>query len=163
MIVLRLTFPASSSTGMVDIPIEISYEIICALDLSPPSNAYLLLDDHPASTIPYTPRELIARMNRNPTGRSATTRSILPHRVGTGAPNGMTHHVVSAGRKDSIGASTKSGLFTPAGIVSSFMKFLRPSAAGWSHPLPPRLGPCRSWIHAEIFLSARVSIATPTM
>ena len=45
---------------MVDMPIAISYEIICALERSPPSNAYLLLDDHPASTMPYTPSEEIA-------------------------------------------------------------------------------------------------------
>jgi len=56
--------------------------------------------------------------------------SILPHRVGSGAPNGMTHQAVSAGMKERIGANTKSGLFTPSGIVSSFMKFLSPSAAG---------------------------------
>src|SRR6266566_949420 len=141
MMLLRLTFPASNRTGIVDIPIEISYDTICALERSPPSNAYLLFEDQPASTIPYTPSELIARMKRKPTGKSATTRSILPQRVGTGAPNGMTHHVVSAGMNESTGASTNNGLFTPAGIVSSFMKFLRPSAAGCSQPLPTRLGP----------------------
>ncbi len=34
--------------------------------------AYLLFDDQPASAIPYTPSELIARTKRNPIGRSAT-------------------------------------------------------------------------------------------
>ena len=58
------TFPASSSTGMVDMPIAISYEIICALERSPPSSAYLLLDDQPASTIPYTPMDEMARVKR---------------------------------------------------------------------------------------------------
>ena len=33
-------------------PIAISYEIICALERSPPSSAYLLFDDQPASTMP---------------------------------------------------------------------------------------------------------------
>src|SRR5882672_8239053 len=141
MMELRLTFPARRSTGIVDIPSEISYDTIWALDLKPPSKAYLLFEDHPARTIPYTPSDVIARMKRNPTGRSATTRSILPQRVGHGAPNGITHQAVSAGMNESIGARTKSGLFTPSGIVSSFMKFFRPSAAGWSHPLPTRLGP----------------------
>ena len=126
---------------MTDIPMEISYEIICALERSPPRRAYLLFDDHPARTIPYTESEVIASMNRNPTGRSATTRSILPQRVGTGAPKGITHHAVSAGMNERIGARMNSGLFTPAGIVSSFMKFLSPSAAGCSQPLPTRFGP----------------------
>src|SRR5450756_1313792 len=141
MMELRLTLPARSNIGIVDMPIEISYDTICALERRPPSSAYLLFEDQPARTIPYTPSDVIARMNRNPIGRSATTMSILPHRVGHGAPKGMTHHAVSAGMNESIGARTKSGLFTPSGIVSSFMKFLRPSANGWSHPLPTLLGP----------------------
>src|SRR3712207_7395420 len=47
-IVESVTFPARRSTGMVDIPIAISYETICALERSPPRSAYLLFDDHPA-------------------------------------------------------------------------------------------------------------------
>src|ERR1051325_1487164 len=106
MMEFRLTLPARRRTGIVDIPIEISYEIICALERRPPSRAYLLFEDQPARTIPYTPSDVIARMKRKPTGRSATTRSTLPQRVAIGAPNGMTHHAVSAGRNASIGAST---------------------------------------------------------
>src|SRR5437762_12587460 len=49
---LSETFPARSSTGMVDMPIAISYDTICALERSPPSSEYLLFDDQPASTIP---------------------------------------------------------------------------------------------------------------
>ena len=45
---------------MVLMPIAISYEIICAEARSPPSSAYLLLDDQPAMVMPYTPSELIA-------------------------------------------------------------------------------------------------------
>src|SRR5262245_9995388 len=41
--------PASSSTPIVDNPIASSYEIICAEERSPPSNAYLLLEDQPPS------------------------------------------------------------------------------------------------------------------
>src|SRR5687767_13863476 len=62
MMLLRATFPERSSTATVDMPIEISYETIWALERSPPSSAYLLFDDHPARTIPYTPSEAIARM-----------------------------------------------------------------------------------------------------
>src|SRR6185437_10934032 len=50
---LRETFPESSSTGMVAIPIAISYDTICALDRSPPSREYLLFEDQTASTMPY--------------------------------------------------------------------------------------------------------------
>jgi hypothetical protein len=122
-----------------------------------------LFDDQPARTMPYTPSDEIARMYRNPIGRSATTMSIRPHRVGIGAAKGMTAHVISAGMKASAGASTNSDLFAASGYVSSFMMFLSPSAAGWSRPPgPTRFGPCRSWIHAEIFRSASVRSATPT-
>jgi len=41
------------TTGIVDMPIAISYEIICALDRSPPSSEYLLFDAQPASATPY--------------------------------------------------------------------------------------------------------------
>ena len=100
-IALSVTLPASSSTGIVDMPIAISYEIICALERSPPSSAYLLFDDQPASTMPYTPSDEIARMNRKPIGRSATTMSMQPHGESHGAPNGITAHVSSAGMKAS--------------------------------------------------------------
>ena len=56
---LSETLPARISTGIVDMPIEISYEIICALERRPPSSEYLLFDDHPASTMPYTPSDEI--------------------------------------------------------------------------------------------------------
>src|SRR5690348_6360988 len=51
-IALSETLPESSNTGIVAIPIAISYEIIWALDRKPPSRAYLLFDDQPASTMP---------------------------------------------------------------------------------------------------------------
>src|SRR5437867_10936469 len=62
------TLPARSNTGIVDMPIAISYETICALERSPPRSEYLLFDDQPASTMPYTPSDDSARMNRNPIG-----------------------------------------------------------------------------------------------
>ena len=78
MIEEKLTFPDMRRTGIRLSPMATSYEIICALARSPPSSAYLLLDDQPASAIPYTPRELMARTKRNPMGRSATTIGIRP-------------------------------------------------------------------------------------
>src|SRR5262249_29303955 len=106
---------------------------------------YLLLDDHPASTMPYTPNDAIASVNRKPTGRSATTIEMRPQRESHGAPNGMTAHASIAGTNAIIGASVKSGLFTCDGSVASFMMFFTPSAAGCSSPsLPPtRFGPSR--------------------
>ena len=56
--------------------------------------------------------------------------SIRPHgEFGSGAANGITAQVISAGMNDSAGASMKSGLFAAPGSVSSFMKFLTPSAS----------------------------------
>src|SRR4030095_15802669 len=74
-----VTLPVSSSTGISDSPIEISYETIWALDRSPPNSAYLLLEDQPARTMPYTPSDVIASTNRKPIGRSANTMSMRPH------------------------------------------------------------------------------------
>src|SRR3954470_2832860 len=100
---------------MVDMPIEISYEIIWALDRRPPRSAYLLFDDQPASTMPYTPSDPIARMNRKPIGIGASAISIVPHRVSSGAANGRTAHVIIAGANDSAGARMNSGMFARLG------------------------------------------------
>src|SRR6185436_2110535 len=95
------TLPARSNTGMVLIPIAISYEIICALERRPPSSAYLLFDDQPAITMPYTPIDEMARMNRKPTGIGASTMSITPQREPHGDAKGITAQVMSAGMNDS--------------------------------------------------------------
>src|SRR3954468_19099496 len=101
----------------------ISYEIICALERRPPSSEYLLFDDQPASTMPYTPRELTARMNRKPIGSGASTISMRPQRPSHGAANGITAQVTRAGMNASAGASTNNGMFAADGYVSSFTKF----------------------------------------
>src|SRR5688500_2970552 len=115
MITLSVTFPASSSTGIVANPIEISYDTICALDRRPPSSEYLLFDDQPARTIPYTPSDVSARMKRKPIGRSATTIGISPQRVGRGDANGITAQAVSAGMNAIAGARMNSGLYAASG------------------------------------------------
>jgi hypothetical protein len=38
-----------------------SYEMICALERIPPMSENLLFDDQPASTIPYTDRDVSAK------------------------------------------------------------------------------------------------------
>src|SRR5438067_985837 len=110
-IVLSDTFPMRSSTGIVDMPIAISYDTICALDRRPPRSAYLLFDDQPASTMPYTPNEATARMNRNPIGSGASAMSIRPHGDAHGAANGITAHVSSAGMNAMAGARMNNGMY----------------------------------------------------
>ena len=114
---------------------------------------------------PYTPSELIASVNRKPTGRSATTMSTRPTPgTGSGEANGITAHVIMAGTKAMAGARMKSALFTPPGIDSSFMKFFTPSAMGWRKPSQPtRFGPRRSWIQPATRRSASVVYATQSI
>src|SRR5207237_8015923 len=136
--------PATRREHSSRTPTAMARETISSSARSPPSSQYLLFDDHPASTMPYTPSDPKARMYRNPTGRLATTMSTSPHGVGSGAANGITANVSSAGMNDMAGASMKSTLSAWAGSVSSFTRFLRPSAAGWSNPWgPTRFGPRR--------------------
>src|SRR5215212_5246774 len=58
-------------------PSASSYEIICADERSPPSIAYLLFDDQPASTIPYTAIDAIDIKYSTPTLISATYNVIV--------------------------------------------------------------------------------------
>src|SRR5438552_7595846 len=109
------TLPASNSTGIVDIPIAISYDTICALERSPPSSEYLLFEDQPASTMPYTPSDASARMNRKPIGSGASAMSIVPHLVSSGAAIGMTAQVSIAGMNESTGARMNNGRFAALG------------------------------------------------
>ena len=97
-------------------PIAISYEIICALERRPPSSEYLLFDDQPASTMPYTPSDEIARMKRKPIGIGAIAMSIVPHCESHGAPYGITAHVSSAGMNDITGARMNSGRYACARV-----------------------------------------------
>jgi hypothetical protein len=64
----------------------------------------------------------------------------------------------------SAGARTKIGLWASAGIISSLVRNLIPSAIGCSSPAgPTRLGPRRYWITAERRRSTQVMAATPTI
>ena len=56
--------------------------------------------------------------------------STTPTGVGSGAAIGITANVTSEGKSTKIGASTKNALDAVAGSVSSFKKFLIPSAIG---------------------------------
>src|SRR5205823_5544150 len=139
------TLPARINTGIVAMPIAISYEIICALERNPPSSEYLLFDDQPASTMPYTPSDEIARMNRKPIGIGASAMSMGPQGESHVAPYGITDQTSSAGMNDMTGARMKSGRYAEAGYVSSFMMFFTPSATDCNRPCgPTRFGPRRS-------------------
>ena len=61
---IRLNEPEHKITGNKIVPIEISYAIICAPLLNAPKNAYLELLAHPASKIPYTPKDDNNKINK---------------------------------------------------------------------------------------------------
>jgi len=67
-----------------------SYEIICAEERKPPSIAYLLFDDQPAKTMPYTAIEVIDIIYNTPTLISATYKVIVRPNIVKAVPHGMT-------------------------------------------------------------------------
>ena len=96
-------------------------------------------------------------VNKMPTFKSAMTACSEP----SFEPNGITANVNSAGTIATAGASQKYALRAYAGVKSSLRMNFSPSAAGWSSPNgPTRLGPMRSWIHAEMRRSATTEYAT---
>src|SRR5688500_1975513 len=83
--------PASRMTPASDVAYASSELIICAEARSPPISEYLLFEDQPASTIPYTPIEVMAKTTSTPTLTSAapsfTGSSSSPKNV-VSAPTG---------------------------------------------------------------------------
>src|SRR5208282_2541038 len=104
----------------------------CADALSPPRNEYFELDDHPAITTPYAPKDDIARTYRSPTLILATTYQ-------SPKENGSTARALIAANVKIIGASMNTGLSTWVGIMSSLKKDFRPSAIGCHIPCGPVL------------------------
>src|SRR5258706_8692753 len=140
--------PASSRTPTVDRPIASSYEIIWAEERSPPSSAYLLFDDQPASVIAYTPMLDMARNSSRPTLMSVTVKA---------GPTGITENVTTAGIAASRAAKWNTTWLTPAGTNSSLKNSLSTSAMGCRSPKgPTRLGPVRAWMCPAILRSAKV-------
>src|SRR5664280_180785 len=137
----------------------------CAEERKPPSSEYLLLEDQPASTMPYTPSEPMARRNSTPTPRSGATSmppSGTPNTVTSlPAPNGITMNVSRATDTEIIGASRYSPRLTLAGVRSSLKRSLTASTIGWKSPSgPTRLGPRRSWMNAAPRRSTHSMTAT---
>ena len=150
-----------------DRPSASSYENICAEERSPPSRLYLLLAAQPASTIPYTPRAVTAKMNSSPTSIAAICScSVRPcshagskPQAGSvnGGPYGSTATASSAVVTATTGAARKPHLLAPSGITSSLKKSLMPSAIGWRIPSGPvRFGPSRNCMNASSRRSIQV-------
>ena len=141
-------------------------EIICALERRPPSSAYLLLDDQPASTIPYTPsereREDIEKSRpANPRRRAARR----PRAWAAATPNGITANVISAGTNASSGREHEQQPVRLRGQRLLLQHVLEAVGERAATDRPGRRGsdPCRSCIQAQIRRSASVSSATPTI
>ena len=87
-----------------------SYEIICAEERSPPIMAYLLFDDQPASTMPYTAIEAIDIRNSTPTLMFATDCVTVRPNTCTGGPQGMTAAMTIEGTMVITGARKNTSL-----------------------------------------------------
>src|ERR1044072_5987605 len=105
-----------------DSPIATSYDTICALERSPPSNAYFELDDQPASINANTPTLETASTSSKPMFTSAMTAQ--------SGPNGITEKTMNAEATAMYGAKKKIQRSALSGMKSSFVSNLRPSAIG---------------------------------
>src|SRR5215470_11909142 len=91
-------------------PYDSSYEIICADDRSPPSSEYLLFELQPASTMPYTLIDAIAKITSTATLTSATwsrSGSFSSPKNVVSAPNGTTANAAKAHAAEITGARLK--------------------------------------------------------
>src|SRR5262245_17163857 len=108
-----------------------SYESICAEERKPPSIAYLLFDDQPANTMPYTAIEAIDIKYSTPTLISARYKLIVRPKSVIEVPHGITAAMMMDGTIVMIGAQKKRSLSALAGINSSLKISLIASAMGW--------------------------------
>src|SRR3989304_10037258 len=91
-------------------PRDNSYEIICAEERNPPSMAYLLLLDQPASTMPYTAIEAMDMIYKTPTLIFETCSRISRPNKLNDVPSGITAARISEGTTVNTGASTNTTL-----------------------------------------------------
>src|SRR5688500_8064544 len=82
----KLSVRANISAPTSDIPIETSYETICADERRPPRSAYFELEDHPARMSASTPTEEMERTKSSPmltsvmtpqSGANGTTEKVM--------------------------------------------------------------------------------------
>ena len=101
---------------------------------------------HPAIITPYTPREETAKRYIIPTLISETTNP---------GAKGMTAHPAKLKTIVIMGASIKTILLEPLGIIFSFVISFKASAKLCSKPNgPTTFGPLLNCIKAKTFLSA---------
>src|SRR5215207_8113302 len=107
--------------------------------------AYLLFDDQPASTIPYTAIDAIDIRYNTPTLISATYNVISRPNAVKDVPHGMTAAIMIEGTSVMIGAQKKMILSALLGVSSSLKINLTASAIGCSNPKGPAgLGQCET-------------------
>src|SRR6266508_5447393 len=96
-----------------------SYEIICADERKPPSIAYLLFDDQPARTIPYTAIEAIDIKYNTPTLMSARYNVIVRPNAVKDVPHGITAAIMIEGTNVITGAQKNMIRSALPGVSSS--------------------------------------------
>src|SRR6188472_484778 len=89
--------PASRNTATKASAIAISQLITWAAERSVPSSEYGDPEAQPASTMPYTPMELMASTSSTATGRSATCSGVRWWKIETIGPTGMMEKATKAG------------------------------------------------------------------
>src|SRR5699024_6922905 len=117
----------------------------------PPSSEYVDPEDQPASTMPYTPIEVIARIYSTATGISVSCSAVWVSVNGivTSGPNGITAQAMNAGIDAIIGARVYTTLSAERTRMSSLKASLMPSARLCSSPNGPHtFGPTRCCIRA---------------
>ena len=132
-----------------------------------------MFEAQPASDVPYTASDEIAKMYRRPASIEATCSAtaalpsapaapsnMLPS--GIAGPTGMIANSANTGANASAGASSKRTRVRPRGWVPSLVSILSASAARYG--MPPsadpntliRFAPIRFWIIADHLRSATV-------
>ena len=116
----------------------------------------MFADAYPASRTPNTSLDSTASMKNAPTDKSCATSA---------GANGSAMNPQNAAQNARYGASRNRTVSAPAGVLSSFVMSLMPSARDWSSPNGPvRVGPRRSCIRPETLRSAQMNIsAEPPM
>jgi len=127
--------PANKITEIIVIPIETSYEIICAAERNAPKNAYFELLDQPAIITECTLNDEIVNIYNNPIFKLDNAKPF---------PNGITAQPASAKPKVNTGDNIKIIILELLGNTVSFKKSFNPSAKGCNNPKNPIIfGPCR--------------------
>ena len=144
--------PANKITEIIVIPIETSYEIICAAERNAPKKAYFELLDQPAIITECTLKDDIAKIYNKPIFKLDKANPF---------PKGITAHPAKAKANVNTGAKIKISILELFGKIVSFKNNFKPSANGCRIPKNPTIfGPWRRWIAARTWRSINVKYAT---